>query len=464
MTLSSVRGPDAIAEPRSSGINVIVVGLGIGGLAAAIECHRKGHLVTILEKASSPRAQGDCIGIGTNAARVVSKWGTNGQVHRQLEAQVSHVRAVDIHDHTGAFIVTNEMSGFRKGDGYFLNRCDLANILYKHTQELGIEVKFSARVSEYFETHESAGVIVNGQRMSADCVIASDGVHSKARGFVTDMDPSPVSSGYAAFRAYFDADEITSDPEANWLLAGAGKTDQALAFVGRGCELTMCTVKLGQAVMWIFTHADPNGNARESWTAPANVQDVLDRIKDWPCWGRIAPIIKRTPAGKAINFPLLTRPPLETWLSPERRVLLVGDAAHPYLPMAGQGASQAIEDAAVLAIALELSGKENVPLGLQAAEKIRHHRATLIQTGGKENHDSWHQPDWDAIKENPDLMKTPRPTWILGHDCQSSAYEELPIAVEAILLHKEYVPVNIPAEGMHRANDFKGLKQSLGGR
>lgn len=94
--------------------------------------------------------------------------------------------------------------------------------------------------------------------------------------------------------------------------------------------------------------------------------------------------------------------------------------------MAGQGASQAIENAAALAISLELAGKNSVPLGLQAAEKIRlitsdtslrslifsdrHQQATLIQTGGKENHDSWHQPDWDAIKKNPDLMKTPRPT------------------------------------------------------
>jgi 2-polyprenyl-6-methoxyphenol hydroxylase-like FAD-dependent oxidoreductase len=39
--------------------------------------------------------------------------------------------------------------------------------------------------------------------------------------------------------------------------------------------------------------------------------------------------------------------------------------------MAGQGASQAIEDAAVLAITLELATKDNVPLGLKIAEKIR---------------------------------------------------------------------------------------------
>lgn len=35
--------------------------------------------------------------------------------------------------------MTNAISGFRKGDGFFLNRCDLANILYQHTQNLGLK-------------------------------------------------------------------------------------------------------------------------------------------------------------------------------------------------------------------------------------------------------------------------------------------------------------------------------------
>ncbi|OKP10405.1 3-hydroxybenzoate 6-hydroxylase 1 [Penicillium subrubescens] len=369
MTIPSIpsnQGPAAIAEPRSSGINIIIVGLGIGGLAAAIECHRKGHSVTVFEKASAPRPQG----IGSNAARILAKWG-NGRVHELLEAQISHIRAVDIHDQAGKFIVTNEMTGFRRGDGYFLNRCDLANILYEHARDIGVEVRFNAKVTDYWETDSNAGIIVDGSRVAADCVIASDGLHSKARGFVTGGDPAPVSSGYAAFRAYFDVSEILSDHAAHWLLKGAGKSDHASAFVGKDSEITICTVKRGNAIMWIFTHPDPDGDARESWTVPANVQHVLDKIQDWPCRDKIAPIIRHTPAGKAINFPILTRPPLDTWLSPLGRIILTGDAAHPYLPMAGQGASQAIEDAAVLAITLELATKDNVPLGLKIAEKIR---------------------------------------------------------------------------------------------
>ena len=43
-------GPDGLAYPGSSGINVIVIGLGYAGVTAAIECHRKGHKVVIYEQ------------------------------------------------------------------------------------------------------------------------------------------------------------------------------------------------------------------------------------------------------------------------------------------------------------------------------------------------------------------------------------------------------------------------------
>jgi NADPH-dependent 2,4-dienoyl-CoA reductase/sulfur reductase-like enzyme len=44
-------GPDGIATPKSSGIKVIIVGLGYAGCVAAIECHRKGHEVIVYEQA-----------------------------------------------------------------------------------------------------------------------------------------------------------------------------------------------------------------------------------------------------------------------------------------------------------------------------------------------------------------------------------------------------------------------------
>lgn len=58
MTISTGVGPGGVAEPRSSGIDVIIVGLGILGLVAAIECHYKGHRVIGLEKSPEVRVLG----------------------------------------------------------------------------------------------------------------------------------------------------------------------------------------------------------------------------------------------------------------------------------------------------------------------------------------------------------------------------------------------------------------------
>jgi 2-polyprenyl-6-methoxyphenol hydroxylase-like FAD-dependent oxidoreductase len=61
-------------------------------------------------------------------------------------------------------------------------------------------------------------------------------------------------------------------------------------------------------------------------------------------------------------------------------MVVIGDAAHQFLPHTGQGANQAIEDAAVLAICLQLASRSNnsssreedgVPLALRVMERLR---------------------------------------------------------------------------------------------
>lgn len=56
-TFSANGHSDVQCDP-SSGIAVLIVGAGIGGLVAAIECHRKGHNVRIWERSKSAAAGG----------------------------------------------------------------------------------------------------------------------------------------------------------------------------------------------------------------------------------------------------------------------------------------------------------------------------------------------------------------------------------------------------------------------
>ena len=45
---------------------------------------------------------------------------------------------------------------------------------------------------------------------------------------------------------------------------------------------------------------------------------------------------------------IFSKPPLDTWVGAEGRVMLLGDAAHPPVPYIGQGAMMAMEDVGVL--------------------------------------------------------------------------------------------------------------------
>ncbi|KAJ8112802.1 hypothetical protein ONZ43_g5309 [Nemania bipapillata] len=60
--------------PPKSGIRVLVVGAGFAGLTAAIECHRKGHNVTLLEKFPELKILGDIISFGPNSSRIFQRW------------------------------------------------------------------------------------------------------------------------------------------------------------------------------------------------------------------------------------------------------------------------------------------------------------------------------------------------------------------------------------------------------
>lgn len=77
---------------------------------------------------------------------------------------------------------------------------------------------------------------------------------------------------------------------------------------------------------------------------------------------RIAAAIDKTPY--LLDWKICYRDPLPTWVSRSHKIALLGDSCHPHLPTSAQGASQATESAAVLAVCLKLAGKDNIPLAV----------------------------------------------------------------------------------------------------
>ncbi len=67
---------------------------------------------------------------------------------------------------------------------------------------------------------------------------------------------------------------------------------------------------------------------------------------------------------RCLDWKICYRDPLPTWVSKSHKIVLLGDSCHPHLPTSAQGASQATESAAALAVCLNLAGRENIPLAV----------------------------------------------------------------------------------------------------
>lgn len=62
-------------------------------------------------------------------------------------------------------------------------------------------------------------------------------------------------------------------------------------------------------------------------------------------------------------------------------------------------------------------------------------------------------PDWEAVEKDPNIFAFPNPEWIFGHDCREYTHQVFEQVVEAVRGQAEYIPRNIPLDGVYRAED-----------
>lgn len=172
-------------------------------------------------------------------------------------------------------------------------------------------------------------------------------------------------------------------------------------------------------------------DVEESWQAFAPRADAEKVLEGWhPI---IQKILKATP-DPLIDWKLVYREQLPTWISPKRRIALIGDAAHPFLPTSIQGASQAMEDGATIAVCLSMAGKSKIPEAISVFEALRYERVRAAQKTGEQTRDMWHKADWNEVKKDPESIRLKRQSWLLNFDAEE--YAEKNYAATAALLEE----------------------------
>ncbi|KAF5026582.1 hypothetical protein F66182_1308 [Fusarium sp. NRRL 66182] len=426
-----------------AGLKAIVVGAGFAGLACASDIARRGGDVTVFESADAVRTAGDIILFGPNATRVVGKYGKG--VLDELMKVASQPKVMDIYDKHGKVLLRQEVEedsdGWPNAYGY---RGHTQMVMFQFAQEVGIKFVYNSNVKEYFETDTSAGIIVNGVKYEADLVIGADGIHSKARSFVTGKPDRPTPSGFALFRAWFPLDVLRRNPKTKHIADDPEPWFNI--WIMEDCHAVLTTNKTLDRGTCFATHKDDK-DILEDWTLPGKKEDMLKVVEG--CDPQLVETVKELIEENLIDYKILWRDPIKPWVSPKGRVCIVGDAAHPHLATSATGGAQGVEDGATIAACLEEAGKDGVPNALRVFEKLRFERTSLTQRMGWELRHRWHQTDWEAVAKDPNYLQFRQPRWLVGIDAEDYAHENYAAALANLKDGTPFTPTNVPEDYVH---------------
>jgi 2-polyprenyl-6-methoxyphenol hydroxylase-like FAD-dependent oxidoreductase len=335
-------------------MRILVVGAGIGGLAAARALTRDGHEVTVYERAPQLRTTGAALTLWSNGTGVLHDLGVstdglgapldileqrawNGRSLMSID--VSHAARVHGHPHLST------------------PRRDLVERLARSLPDGTIA--FGKECTEVTHADGTARIaFADGTHAVGDLVVGADGHRSAVRRYVWGNDPT-TPSGWATWQGLSRVGIETA------------RSRHGLMVVGPEGMCGLLPAGNGLLQWWFDVPYQAGESSPERprspvamlrgrfghWASP--VPDTLDAVRD----------------DDVEFFAHHTHKVPRIWS--RTGVTLLGDAAHTMPPTVAQGGNQALEDAWTLARALRETGND-VPAALSAYERARSRRAGLV--------------------------------------------------------------------------------------
>lgn len=305
----------------------IIIGAGPGGLTAAIALGRIGVDVEVYDQARGRTNGGSGLTLWPNALNALDRL----LLGDHIRAVSQPLDGIAMWRCTGEplFEIPSKFIEAQFGEcGVALSRADLVAVLL---QAINVDtVYWGARCVSVIQDDESVtAVFHDGARARGELLIGADGIRSMTRAQVFG-ERKLKYAGYTVSRG-----------------VAQYQLERSVGLMSLGCGAQFGLFALGKGQTYWF--ASTNSREFDKLTTIASKDQMLFRFGNWH--DPINSVIAATGETAILTDGVYEMRTMARWSN--RRVTLLGDAAHPFAPTLGQGACQAIEDAVVLAKCLQ---------------------------------------------------------------------------------------------------------------
>ncbi|EMC95135.1 hypothetical protein BAUCODRAFT_149158 [Baudoinia panamericana UAMH 10762] len=369
----------------------------MAGLGAGLAIRGVGHEVTILEQAPAFGEIGAGVQVPPNAARELIRWGLCDKMAAIASTPDRiNYRSWKTGKATGFSRLSNHEQ--RYGAPYWqVFRPDYHTILLEAAIAAGVKLRPGCVVSSY-DPPNGAVVLESGEMVKGDLIVAADGVKSIARHAV-GQEVEPHETGDTCFRAVIPGEMLLADPD----LASLVSTPSFEQWLGPDHHIIGYNMQKDKNFNLLMVI--PDDEKMKGYKAPATGEEVRQAFAGWSQMTR--KLLAMIPEDVE-RWRLIDLPPVQNWVHPSNRMVVIGDAAHATLPYLAQGAAMAIEDASALGFALSKISKRNkvdLPAALAFFCALRRERAHTVQRGSWTNRFFIHMRDGPQYEMREDVFQ-----------------------------------------------------------
>lgn len=335
--------------------NVAIIGAGLSGLALALALHQQHIQCTIYESRPAPLNIGGAVMLSPNALKVLDAL----DVYERVRVKGYNFEILEYKDGDGNLLETQEFGSQEKYGykGLRIYRRVLIDELLAMLQEKNIPVEFGKKFSRIIsETEEEVTwEFTDGTSHTASLLVGADGIHSTVRRYLYP-DLQPKFTGMAGITAAVPTSQlklpagyhipVTIITSAGGFVIAPQEIDGSEVLIGKQKRVSDELDRAGWESLLADKASLVSFLQKDAEAFPEIVQNAVSHI----------------PHDKINVWPFYIVPKLENWASKQRRMVILGDAAHAIPPSAGQGINQAFEDVYIFALLLGKVGEEQVEM------------------------------------------------------------------------------------------------------